>query len=330
MRGPSLNRQHVTHGRAEWTREGAHDAPALDRIIELGIVRLDILGQLAFLEQPRGRVFERCLHVVSVEPKTPRDRVRKALRVLTERLIGGGLRCNEGLVLPNRLAVAPPIKAEGPPWQLFARIPFALAVMQEPFWRKAPPEPADEFVGTAALGRTERGRVPFCRLVIVARNEGRLATNRQPHVTVRKVAVDLFTKRVEGAPCRVRERVGHARRFRNARDARVEREGDLRRLDRAADGGGGAKMRRGGERQMTFGAEETRSRIEADPAGAGHIDLGPSMQICEVLCRARRALERWCVWPQLDEIAGHESRCEPQVPQDLYLQPRAIATRARA
>jgi hypothetical protein len=141
--------------------ERAHDAVALGRIIDLGIARVDILGQFALLEHAREGVFEGGLHVVGVEPKAGRDRLRESPRVIGERSMGPSLGPNERIVVPNRLAVAPPIERERPARQRLARIPFALAVVQEAARRKAPAQPADQFVGTDALGRAEGGGVPF-------------------------------------------------------------------------------------------------------------------------------------------------------------------------
>src|SRR5262245_10021891 len=205
------------------------------------------------MKQPRGRIFERWLHVGSVEPKTLRERLREALRVIDRCPMRGGFRCSHFSVIPNRLAVAPPIKAESPARQLLAGIPFTLAVMEETAWRDATPQTADQLIGAAALRGTYRIGVPFRRLIVVRRHEGRLAAHGLPHVALWEIAVDLFPECVERAPCRLRERVGDARRFGHSRDAHVEGEGHFRGLDRAADGGRGAKMRRGGERQMTFG-----------------------------------------------------------------------------
>ena len=43
---------------------------------------------------------------------------------------------------------------------------------------------------------------------------------------------------------------------------------------------------------MAFPGQEARGRIESDPPGAGKIDLGPGMEVGEVVVRAGRAVER--------------------------------------
>ena len=49
--------------------ELAHDARPLDRIVDLGIGRIDIGGQRALLQHPLGRVLEGRQHVVGGDAK---------------------------------------------------------------------------------------------------------------------------------------------------------------------------------------------------------------------------------------------------------------------
>ena len=48
-------------------------------------------------------------------------------------------------------------------------------------------------------------------------------------------------------------------------------------------------MRRRRQRHVAFAGQQARGRIEADPAGAGQIDLGPGVQVGEVGLGAARA-----------------------------------------
>jgi hypothetical protein len=67
LRGPALHRQHVARGRGEVALECAHDAVALDGIVDLGIAGVDILRQLALLEHALGRILEGRLHIFGVD-----------------------------------------------------------------------------------------------------------------------------------------------------------------------------------------------------------------------------------------------------------------------
>src|SRR2546430_14544311 len=95
--------------------ERAPDAVALERIIDLGIARIDILGQLALLEHARGGVFEGGLHVVGAEPEAGGDRLRESLRVIGERPIGGGVRGPRRGAAGKTACPAPPPKGARPP-----------------------------------------------------------------------------------------------------------------------------------------------------------------------------------------------------------------------
>jgi len=101
-------------------------------------------------------------------------------------------------------------------------------------------------------------------------------------------------------------------------------------IRRALDRGGMREVRRRGQWDMTFGGEQAGGRIEADPAGARQIDLGPRMEIAEIRAWSYRAVERLDVLDQLHEIAGHEAAREAEVTQDLHEQPCAVSTRAAA
>ena len=79
---------------------------------------------------------------------------------------------------------------------------------------------------------------------------------------------------------------------------------------------------------MSFAGEQSGSRIEPDPAGAGQIDFGPGVQVGEVAVRAARAVQRFDVGRELNQVAGNEPRRQAQMPQQLHQQPGAVAAGA--
>ena len=89
-------------------------------------------------------------------------------------------------------------------------------------------------------------------------------------------------------------------------------------------------MRRARERDVPLAGQQARGRIEADPARAGQIHLGPGVQVREVALGARRPVERLHVGDELDQVARNESARQSQVPQDVDEQPPRIAARAGA
>src|SRR5271156_6000113 len=80
---------------------------------------------------------------------------------------------------------------------------------------------------------------------------------------------------------------------------------------------------------MAFASQEARGRIEPDPAGARKIDLGPGMEIGEVVVRPGRPVDSDPIWLELNEVAGHEPGGEAQVAKNLHQKPARIAARAR-
>ena len=100
---------------------------------------------------------------------------------------------------------------------------------------------------------------------------------------------------------------------------------DLGRLGGAADGGGGAEMRGGGQRDVALAGEEPGGGIEPDPAGAGQVDLGPGVEVGEIGFGALGAVERLDIGLHLDQVARDEAGGIAKLAQHLNLQPGAVA-----
>src|ERR1700730_15460535 len=89
-------------------------------------------------------------------------------------------------------------------------------------------------------------------------------------------------------------------------------------------------MRRGGNGNMPLAGQHARSDVEPDPARARKIDLRPGMQVGEIAFDLARTFDRIDVGPQLDEIAGDETRGEPEVTENVDQEPGRVATRSGA
>ena len=87
-------------------------------------------------------------------------------------------------------------------------------------------------------------------------------------------------------------------------------------------------MRRGGDGDMPLARQHARGDVEADPAGARQIDLGPGVQVGEVALDLARAFDRIDVGAKLDQVAGDETGGEAEMPQDLDQQPGGVAAGA--
>ncbi len=84
-------------------------------------------------------------------------------------------------------------------------------------------------------------------------------------------------------------------------------------------------MRRAGQRDVALAGQQPGSGIEPDPAGARQVDLGPGVEVREVLVGPRGPVERLDVRLQLDEVSRHEARRQPEAAQHLDQQPGRVA-----
>ncbi len=233
-------------------------------------------------------------------------------------------------VAPQRLAVDAPVHADGPARQRLARIPLALPVVHEAAGREAVLEPQQQRFGQLALLGAERGGVPLDAFHVVDRHEGRLAALREPTSCAARSAstcspsasmaahcASLYGLVTRGSSC---TRVTLIATLNST--LRDVGEADHR---RGVAGVGGA-----GERNVALAGEQSRRRVEPDPAGAGQVDLGPGVQVGEVRLRTRWAVERLHVGDELDQVARREARREAEMPQDLHQQPARVAARSAA
>ena len=76
-------------------------------------------------------------------------------------------------------------------------------------------------------------------------------------------------------------------------------------------------MRRGGDGNVPLAGQHARGDVEADPARAGKVDLGPGVQIGKIVLDLARAFDRIDIGAQLDQVARDETGGEPEVPQGL-------------
>ena len=73
---------------------------------------------------------------------------------------------------------------------------------------------------------------------------------------------------------------------------------------------------------MAFAGEQAGGRVEADPAGAGQVDLAPGVQVGEVRLRCRVGPSSdFTSARELDQVARDEARREAEVAQQLHQQP---------
>jgi len=184
--------------------------------------------------------------------------------------------------------------------------------MQQPAGGEPVAQPPDQIVGQSSLGRADRGDVPLRRFQIVDRDEGRLAAHGQPHVMRLQIGIDLLAELVEPRPGFIGERPGDARRLADTLDAHLEGEIGIGKAGRARDRRRRAVMRRGGDRDVPLAGQHARSDVEADPAGARQIDLGPGVQVGEVALDLARPFDGIDVGAELNEVTRDETAAKPR------------------
>ena len=206
-------------------------------------------------------------------------------------------------VAPQRHAIGAPETTQCPAWQRFPRIPLALAIVQQAVAGERIAEPSEQHAGAFTLVPAQRLGIPLGTLHVVDRDEGRLTTHREAYIEGPQLPVDLATQAADRLPLLLGVGLGDARILMDAGDlvqivetdlAFVGKPGDRRRTDRVG---------RARQRDMPFAGKQSRGRIETEPAGTGDVDLGPGMQVGEVLLRTRRAIECLHIRGQLHQIA---------------------------
>ena len=172
--------------------------------------------------------------------------------------------------------------------------------------------------------------VPLGAVHVVDGNERRLAALGQAHILPLEVGINLLAELVDLVPVLIAVRFSHPRVFMNAGDGHLVFEGHLGLVGEAADGRRRGRQRRTGQRNVPFAGEHARGGVEADPAGAGDIHLGPGMQVGKVHRGAAGSIQRLLVGSQLDQVTRNKTRCQTELTQNLHQQPGAVAARPRA
>jgi hypothetical protein len=191
--------------------EDAAQSCALQFVVELRIRRADVHRQPPFAPKVVADIFMPRLHVLHADAQALRERGAEALRVgagVAQRLALVG---EQGRIVPARLTVGAPADRQRPARQLLARVPLALAEVQEAALPVVLAQLQRECLCKAALRRAERRGVPFGRFAVVDRNERRLTAHRQAHVALLQFAIDCMAERDDAVPLRVGVRQRDAR-----------------------------------------------------------------------------------------------------------------------
>ena len=260
--------------------------------------------------------------------QAPRQRLDKGLGVGSGVGVGLAFIGKQPGIGPAGLTVSTPADRQRPARQLLARVPLALAEVQETAATVVAAQALHQVLRHHPFGWAERVGVPFGAVAVIDADKGRLATHRQAHIAGIQPGIHHRAQGQHVGPLRVGVRLGHPRRLVDAGDRHGVREADLAGLHLATDRRGAGRLRRTGQRDMALTGEQARGRVQANPAGTGQIDLAPGVQVGEIDLRAAGPIQRLDVGLELDQVARDEARRQPQVAQRLHQQPAAVAARA--
>ncbi len=325
---PALDREHIASGRRQAAFEHARNAGAFLGIRQFGVFGCHVGRQIALFDDPFRRVLKGGQNVLRGHVKVRGNGREQGLGVGGPHIFVSVFLRQQVGVMPDRLPVLAPIQRKGPARQGLARIPLALTIVQQPAGRKLVLKAAHQLVCQSALGWADGIRIPFGTFEIVDRDESWLAAHGQTHIPRLKALVDSVAERVQRLPGVIGKRLGDARMLCGSDHLHVEGKIDLCHAGRAGNRGGMAVMGSGCQRNMALAGQQSRGRIKADPACAGQVDLDPGMQVGEILVGARRAVKGDQVGFELDQIARHKARGDPEIAQHLHQQPTGIATRS--
>ena len=326
--GAAHQRQDLADHLAETAAEHLAQALTLQRVTQTRILRGDVGRQAALAPQVIEPVLIGREYMLGGQPQAPGQAGQEACGQACIGAVVAGFVGIQRRVLPDRLAVLAPEAVERPARQLLTRVPLALAEMHQGVRRIVRAQAVEQLGGQAALVRPHGGGVPLGIVRVVERDEGRLATHGQAHIAIGQLGIDLAADAEDVVPLLVAVGLGDPRRLPDALHAHVVRELALAFVEHPGDRRRRGRLRAAGQRHMPFTGEQAGSRVEADPASAGQVHLAPGVQVGEVLLGAAGAVEGFDVGRELDQVAGDETRRQPQVAQQLHQQPGRIAARA--
>ena len=114
-------------------------------------------------------------------------------------------------VAPHRLSIGAPVDVERPARQLFARVPLALAEVQESALPIFGAQLVHQFGGKTSFGWSQGVNVPLWCIPVIDRHKGGLTAHRQAHVARFQFIVHGLAQRHDIGPLLLGIGLGHAR-----------------------------------------------------------------------------------------------------------------------
>ena len=180
--------------------EDPGEAGAVFLGFDFGVERGDVVGQPGLLEEIVIDVLVGVADILRVEAQPVGELAEKMGRMFRRDLVIPAGFGDEIVLGPDGIAVLAPVTAIGPARQRFARIPFALAVMEERAGGETVAQALEEFFSLLLLLGTQGGEIPFESVAVGGGNESRFAAHGQADVQGAQFLVDLAAQGLDLAP----------------------------------------------------------------------------------------------------------------------------------
>jgi hypothetical protein len=324
-------RQHPAGGFAQAAVEDAGEAAAVLGVAEIGGQRVGVGGEAGLGHQEGPGILEGWLQAVG-EPEARGEVLGEGAGLRGEvqrrgRL--GGLRGlgRRGGVAPDGLAAPAPDDVQRPARQRLARVVFALPLQHEAARGEALSERLGQRRSQGPLGVTQRVGAPLGRVGVLAAVEGRLAAEGETDAVLHQPRVGGGGAREQLLPGVLGVGRGRARLVADAPDEHLELQLAGHHVAGAVDGPGQRRRRRARQRDVPLAAQEPAGPVDADPAGAGQVHLGPGVQVHDVAVHSARLVGDHPLVGELHEVAAGEPGREAGAAQRGHQQHRRVPAR---
>ena len=238
-------------------RQQFGEAPPFKAVFQVGFGGINIRRQLLLGPQVVERIFISRHQVFGVDTEPLTKSAGKLLRILMINTVILINPCQIAVIAPERLAIGAPETTQCPTRYFLARIPLALAVMQQTAGGEGLAHTQQqvfgqfEFVGAQGIG------IPLGGLHVINRNESRLTTGGQAHILLFQFLVDQRAQRIDGGPLFFGIGLCYARIFQDAEDFIVITERHFAFAGGAGDRCGRYRVRGTGQGNMPFSGQQT-------------------------------------------------------------------------
>ncbi|MCY1172907.1 hypothetical protein D9M73_130510 [compost metagenome] len=198
--------------------------------------------------------------------------------------------------------------------------------MYQPLGRVVLAHALEQFGGQPSFIRPQCRGIPLGAVRVINGHEGRLAAHGQAYIAFQQIGIDLPAQGLNRLPLVVGVGLGDPWCFPNPLHGHFVAEFALAGFHQATDRCRRRRIGTTGQRNMSFTGKQPGGCVQADPAGTGQVHLAPGVQVGEVHFGTGRTVEAFQVGGQLNQVTRHETRGQSQVTQQLYQQPRRIAT----